>query len=388
MEKFNNNPLIYLIPIICGFTAANMYYVQPLAPVISSELLVSYERASMLYSFALTGNALSLFFIIPLGDFYSKRKLISLLYFLSTMSLLIFFITKSYYLLSASAVLIGTGTSAIPLITAGLSKLQGGTRYIGRIMAGVLTGILFSRFLSSMLSEIWGWKSVYALSALVMFLSGIILFKDYPAPDNKEVKTHASYFHILFLNIRGLTQDSVIRHYCFNAFAIMFLFSAFWSNVSMYLTTAFHFSQTQVGLFSLTGVAGASSALFSSRILEIINYRNNILFFLAVASLLAMGFSGNHLSITIAGALLIDAFIQLIHVNNQRGLFLSCQGNEARAASCYMMSFVTGGAIGGFISSYLYAIFGWNVVLISCAIITMIPLFIKTKTRENFNEPN
>ncbi|CAJ1267147.1 hypothetical protein JMT78AECX_JMT78AEC_02221 [Escherichia coli] len=342
----------------------------------------------MLYSFALTGNALSLFFIIPLGDFYSKRKLISLLYFLSTMSLLIFFITKSYYLLSASAVLIGTGTSAIPLITAGLSKLQGGTRYIGRIMAGVLTGILFSRFLSSMLSEIWGWKSVYALSALVMFMSGIILFKDYPAPDNKEVKTHASYFHILFLNIRGLTQDSVIGHYCFNAFAIMFLFSAFWSNVSMYLTTAFHFSQTQVGLFSLTGVAGASSALFSSRILEIINYRNNILFFLVVASLLAMGFSGNHLSITVAGALLIDAFIQLIHVNNQRGLFLSCQGNEARAASCYMMSFVTGGAIGGFISSYLYAIFGWNVVLISCAIITMIPLFIKTKTRENFNEPN
>ncbi|HDY2927710.1 TPA: MFS transporter, partial [Escherichia coli] len=261
MEKFNNNHLIYLIPIICGFTAANMYYVQPLAPVISSELMVSYERASMLYSFALTGNALSLFFIIPLGDFYSKRKLISLLYFLSTMSLLIFFITKSYYLLSASAVLIGTGTSAIPLITAGLSKLQGGTRYIGRIMAGVLTGILFSRFLSSMLSEIWGWKSVYALSALMMFMSGIILFKDYPAPDNKEVKTHASYFHILFLNIRGLTQDSVIGHYCFNAFAIMFLFSAFWSNVSMYLTTAFHFSQTQVGLFSLTGVAGASSAL-------------------------------------------------------------------------------------------------------------------------------
>ena len=58
----------------------------------------------------------------------------------------------------------------------------------------------------------------------------------------------------------------------------------------MYLTTAFHFSQTQVGLFSLTGVAGASSAFFSSRILEIINYRNNTLFFLVVASLLVMGF--------------------------------------------------------------------------------------------------
>ncbi len=91
MEKFSNTILICLIPIICGFTAANMYYVQPLAPVISSELMVSYEKASMLYSFSLVGNALSLIFIIPLGDFYSKRKLITLLYLVSTISLLLFF---------------------------------------------------------------------------------------------------------------------------------------------------------------------------------------------------------------------------------------------------------------------------------------------------------
>ncbi|ECG8634048.1 MFS transporter [Salmonella enterica subsp. salamae] len=152
----------------------------------------------------------------------------------------------------------------------------------------------------------------------------------------------------------------------------------------MYLTTAFHLNQSQVGLFSLTGIAGASSAFLSNKILKNINYKNNPLYIFIVLSLLFMGLCGDHLIITVAGALLIDAFIQLIHINNQRGLFFSCQGNEARAASCYMTSFVTGGAIGGFISSYIYVLSGWNVVLISCSVITLIPIFIKL--RENNHE--
>ncbi len=384
MEKRSGLMINYIIPIICGFTAANMYYIQPLAPIISSELMIPYVNASMLYSFSLIGNAFSLFFIIPLGDFYNKKRLIILLYIISTIALMIFFITKSYYVLSTTAFLIGIGTSAIPLITAGLSKQKDGTRFIGRIMAGVLTGILFSRFLSSLLSEIWGWKSIYAIAAILMFLSSLLLFVNYPEPQNRISQVKESYSHILQLNISSISQNMVIMHYCLSAFIIMFLFSAFWSNVSMYLETGFHLSQSQIGFFSLTGVAGASSALFSPIILKSINYRDNALYYLIVLALLIMGFFRDSLATSIIGALLIDALIQLIHINNQRGLFLSCKGNEARAASCYMTSFVTGGAVGGFISSYLYTLYGWNVVLISCAIITLIPIFIKL--RENVNE--
>lgn len=384
MEKRSCLMINYIIPIICGFTAANMYYVQPLAPMISSELMIPYVKASMLYSFSLIGNALSLFFIIPLGDFYKKKRLITFLYTVSTLALLLFFITKNYYILSTTAFLIGIGTSAIPLITAGLSKQKDGARFIGRIMAGVLTGILVSRFLSSLLSEMWGWKSIYAIATILMLLSGLLLFINYPEPQNRKTQVKESYRHILYLNISCISQNTVIMHYCLSAFIIMFLFSAFWSNVSIYLTTVFHLSQSQIGFFSLTGVAGASSALFSSIILKSINYKDNALYFLIVVALVIMGFFEGSLFIAVIGTLLIDALIQLININNQRGLFLSCKGNEARAASCYMTSFVTGGAVGGFISSYLYTLYGWNVVLISCAIITLIPIFIKS--RENVND--
>lgn len=256
MEKLSCLIVNYITPIICGFTAANMYYVQPLTPIISSELMIPYVKASMLYSFSLIGNALSLFFIIPLGDFYNKRLLITLLYTVSTLALLIFSITINYYILSIAAFLIGIGTSAIPLITAGLSKQNDGTRLIGRIMACVLVGILFSRFLSSLLCEMWGWKSIYVIATMLMFLSSLLLFINYPEPQNRKLLVKESYSHILYLNISSVLQNTVIMQYCLSAFIIMFLFSAFWSNVSIYLSSVFHLSQSQIGFFPLQELQG------------------------------------------------------------------------------------------------------------------------------------
>ncbi|PHM70071.1 MFS transporter [Xenorhabdus sp. KJ12.1] len=385
MKKFNDSILITLIAIICAFTAANMYYVQPLIPIIRDNLLVSsYEKASMLYSLSLVGNAVSLFFIIPLGDFYNKKRLIAILYLISSLSLLVFFVCDNYYTLLLMSVFIGVGTSAIPLIIAGLSKKKNGTIYIGRIMAGILIGILFSRFLSSIFSKIWDWKSIYIISSILMLFSGLFLLKNYSAPEITEKNMVKNYRDILCLNITGIIENGIIRYYCFNAFVIMFVFSAFWSNVSMFLTTSFNFSQSEIGVFSLVGIAGASSALFSSYILKRINYKNKILYLLSVIALIIMVSSKRYILSTIIGALLIDAFIQLIHVNNQRNLYLSCKGNEARAASCYMTSFIIGGAFGGFVSSYIYTIYGWSMVLMICSIISFVPVCLNP--RENSHE--
>ncbi|MBD2812219.1 MFS transporter [Xenorhabdus sp. Vera] len=384
MIKLNDIILITLIAIICGFTAANMYYVQPLIPIIRDNLLVSYEKASMLYSLSLVGNAASLFFIIPLGDFYNKKTLIFILYLISSLSLLVFFVSDNYYSLLFMSFFIGVGTSAIPLIVAGLSKKKNGTRYIGRIMAGVLVGILFSRFLSSIFSEILGWKSIYIISAILMMISGYFLLKNYPLSETIEKQRIKNYRDVLFLNIAGVIKNDIIRHYCFNAFVIMFVFSAFWSNVSMFLASSFNFSQSEIGVFSLVGIAGASSALFSSYFLKLINYKNKILYLLTIIVLIIMVSTEKYIFSIIIGALLIDAFIQLIHVNNQRHLYLSCKGNEACAASSYMTSFVIGGAFGGFISSYVYTIYGWGLVLIICVIISFIPVCLNP--RENNHE--
>lgn len=64
---------MFFLPIICGITAANVYYIQPLIPIVQETLSISYTKASMLYSLSLLGNGLSLFFIVPIGDFINKK---------------------------------------------------------------------------------------------------------------------------------------------------------------------------------------------------------------------------------------------------------------------------------------------------------------------------
>lgn len=108
-----------------------------------------------------------------------------------------------------------------------------------------------------------GWKSIYVIATMLMFLSSLLLFINYPEPQNRKLLVKESYSHILYLNISSVLQNTVIMQYCLSAFIIMFLFSAFWSNVSIYLSSVFHLSQSQIGFFSLTGIAGASSALLS-----------------------------------------------------------------------------------------------------------------------------
>lgn len=371
MDIIEKKFFIILLPVICGFISANMYYVQPLIPFIQQDLQVTYEKASMLYSLSLLGNALSLVFIIPLGDFFSKKKLIETLLIVSIVSLCIFYYSRSVICLKTMAVVIGIGTSVIPLIIASLSSFgDKGINSIGRIMAGVMIGILFSRFISGIMSALWGWKTIYLFSTIIMTLSYFFIHFLYPEP-TPNIRRQ-KYIDIIKSNGAVFFTNPDIRNYSLSGFFIMCIFSSYWTNVSSYLTDKINYDQFSIGIFSLTGVAGASAAMFSNSLLRKLNNNNRIILWFMTVILALLLLSPDTITFIITGALLIDAFIQLAHINNQKMLFSSCPGSESRAASCYMTSFVIGGAIGGTVSSYLYSYFNWSGVLVFCLTASLI----------------
>lgn len=73
----NNRNLSIILSIVCGLTAANIYYIQPLIPEIVQITGVGYGIVSMLYSMALIGNAVALVFIAPMGDFIRRKDRVS-----------------------------------------------------------------------------------------------------------------------------------------------------------------------------------------------------------------------------------------------------------------------------------------------------------------------
>ncbi len=368
-----------ILPIVCGLTAANVYYIQPLIPDAAHVTGMGYDLISMIYTVALIGNAIALIFITPMGDFVDRKKIISSLYLMLFLALLLFYFIGNVYVLIAISFFIGLGACVIPFIIAYLgTNKTSGIASIGKIMAGVLFGILLSRFVSSFFASIWGWKSIYLFGAGCMLIALILIGYFLPQNDSKE-KKRIGYFKMAFSSFSLLKSNASVRLYSVCGFLIMAVFAAFWNNISIYLKYQFSFDQFSIGLFSLAGVLGALSAMFFNKIFKFFNASNIVLFLLLFAIFLLMVFYSSYLVILVLLTLALDSLIQLIHVNNQVNMYGNCSGNESRAASCYMTFFILGGAIGAKSSAYLYLTHGWVGLSIFGACLCIVGLILSVK---------
>src|ERR1700686_3534163 len=67
--------LTFLLAIACGLTAANLYYVQPLAGPISAALGLSPKATGLIVTLTQIGYGAGLLFIVPLCDLIENRRL-------------------------------------------------------------------------------------------------------------------------------------------------------------------------------------------------------------------------------------------------------------------------------------------------------------------------
>lgn len=356
-----------ILPVIIGLTAANLYYIQPLIPEAAHLKGVSYNLVSMIYTMSLAGNVVALVFLAPLGDFVNRKKLISGLYLALSLTLLSFYSLKNIYSLIAIAFIMGFELCVIPITIAYISTNKtSGINSIGKIMSGLLLGILLSRFVSSSFATICGWNSVYVFAAFCMLFSFGVINRYFPEDDNEKAQTDR-YLNVIFGTLSLLKTNSSIRMYAGNGFIIMAIFSIFWNNIAIYLHTYLKLDQFSIGLFSLTGFAGASAAMLSNKLLRFFKHSSTFLFACLFSSFLLMAFISKYLIVLALVTLVMDGLIQLTHVNNQVNMYKTCSGNESRAASCYMTSFMAGGVVGSKLSTYIYSGHGWFGLSMLCA---------------------
>ena len=68
--------LLLTMAIIAGLTVANCYYNQPLLEMIRHDIGVSQNEANLITVVTQIGYAFGLLFLIPMGDLYSRRRII------------------------------------------------------------------------------------------------------------------------------------------------------------------------------------------------------------------------------------------------------------------------------------------------------------------------
>ena len=126
---------------------------------------------------------------------------------------------------------------------------------IGRILSGLLIGILLSRTFSGLSGGTYGWRNVYLIAAMMMVILMILLRKLLPIcePVSKII-----YKELLKLMIVLIKSEPVLRESCING-AMMFLaFNAFWTSLIFLLkSSTYNMGAKEAGLFGIVGINGA-----------------------------------------------------------------------------------------------------------------------------------
>jgi predicted MFS family arabinose efflux permease len=255
-------------------------------------------------------------------------------------------------------------------------------RAVGFVTSGVVIGILASRFVSGLMADFGGWRSVYAASALLMLLMSVLLAGILPRHATKPPSE--SYVAVLRSLWSLFLHEPVLRVHAVLALLIFASFSTLWTAMVLPLSAApFFLSHTQIGLFGLAGLAGALAASWAGRLADrgLAHWTIGIAFILLTCSWLPIARLNDSLAALAVGVVLLDLSVQAVHVTNQTLIFAARPEARSRLVGGYMVFYSIGSGIGAISSTSIYAVFGWSGVAVLGATFSALGLLFWSLTR-------
>ena len=255
--------LVWLMALTCGLVVANIYYNQPLLADIGHDFHVTDGQASLIATATQVGYTLGSLLLVPLGDKLERKNFILWLLGSATLCLMGAALAPNYGVLLVVSTLIGICSSVPQLLlpmAAHLAPEADRGRVVGRVMSGLLLGILLSRTVSGFAAaHLGGWRVVFGGGAGLMLALAALLAWQLPRnyPDFRG--TYAELMRSLLTLIGELPA---LRRSSLVGAGIFAGFSVFWTTLVFYLESpVYHYGSDVAGLFGLVGAAGALTAL-------------------------------------------------------------------------------------------------------------------------------
>jgi predicted MFS family arabinose efflux permease len=354
--------LTIVLAAACGLSVANIYYSQPLLDLIANAYHTSQSAASIVVTATQLGYALGLVLLLPLGDLFENRALTSRVLLVTATVLALAAIAPTLQAFIVLSVLIGfTSVVAQILIpfAAHLAPDDQRGQFVGRVMSGLLLGILLARTVSSLLAAAFGWRSVYAISAVLILLTATTLAMTLP----RLRPSHTAGYPKLMTSIARLARDEPALRRRAASQALMFAaFSAFWTSITYELISRHQLTQTGIAIFALVGAAGAIAAPIAGRLGDrgYGQLASAATFILAVAAMAIAGFGAGNLFLLATGGVLLDLAVQGHQVLSQQEIYALRPDARARINTVFMGTVFFAGAAASAISGILYANYGWS----------------------------
>ncbi|HEX2904304.1 MAG TPA: MFS transporter [Jatrophihabitans sp.] len=348
----------------CGLSVANLYYSQPLLDLLARAFHSSQGQVAVVVTATQLGYAAGLILLMPFGDLLENRRLSSLTMVGTALAALLAAASRTLPMFLVLSVLIGV-TSVVAQIliplAAHLAPPDERGQFVGRVMSGLLLGILLARTVSSLLAAVWGWRAVYLVSAVLMLAMAGVLWRLLPA---YKPEPHAdSSYPLLMRSILELTRTEPALRRRAASQALMFgIFSVFWTSITFELIRVHHLSQTGIAIFALVGAGGALAAPIAGRLADRGHgvIASGAAFALAVLAIAVAGVGVHNLLVLAVAGVLLDLAVQSHQVLSQQEIYALRPDARARINTVYMGTVFLGGSIASAASGALYGSFGWS----------------------------
>ena len=370
----------WLMAVICGFAAANLYYNQPILAEIAQSFDASAAQVGFIPTLTQMGYASGLLLFVPLADCFERRKLVATMLLITSINLFAAALSPNLNILILANYGMGATTIVaqiiLPFATDLASKNAQG-KIIGNLMSALFVGILLARPIGGWLGEQFSWRSIYWIAGGVMLVLAIastqLLPKSQPA-----LKLN---YRQLLLSLWKLTKSQPVLREASLIQAMLFGgFSAFWSNLAFLLTNPpYSYSSNAVGMFGLVGIAGIFVAPFLGKIADQGNKKTlrsvlGLAIAMTIFSYLIFWQFETQLWGLIFGSVLLNLGGQSALIANQVKVYSLDAQARSRLNTVFMVVIFIGGSLGSVIGSYGWSIAQWTGVCFAGSLLISVAL--------------
>ena len=365
--------LTALFAATAGIAVANIYYAQPMLGLIAADFRISGATAVECVTAAQLGYAAGIVLLVPLGDRVDRRRLMLVQCGLLVAALLAAALSPSLPVLLGSSALAGVASTvaqqAVPFAAELAGERERG-HVVGRVMSGLLAGILLARTVSGVVGQHLGWRPMFALGAAIALALLVWLWRSVPRSRPTGRGGYRGYGALLFSLLELWVRHRVLRRAAVVQGCLFAGFSAFWATLALRLAQPpFHLGAEATGLFGLVGLAGVLVAPVAGRTADRfgpwpVGLAGLALVLPGWAALAAMpGLAGIALSVV-----LLDAGIQATLIANQAAVFALEPAARSRINTVFVTGIFAGGALGSAGGSLAWGMLGWlGVILFGAA---------------------
>lgn len=357
-----------LMAVTAGCFVANLYYAQPLAGLIATDLAMNPKTTGLVVTLSQLGYCFGLLALVPLGDLIENRRLVVAMAWLTALALAGAALAPGATAFLGASFLIGAaavGAQVVVPFGAHFASEARRGRTVGNIMGGLMAGVMLARPAASLVAGFAGWRAVFAVSAVAMALLGLAMRASLPT---RRPEVDIRYGRLIVSMFALMGREPVLRRRSAYQAFLFATFSVFWTASPLLLSSpSFGLTQSGIALFALIGVAGVVAAPFAGRMADRGLVRIGTLSALLLAaaamvlSLLAVMLIGGKVALVLLAlaGVGLDFGVTSSLVIGQRVIYALSPPYRSRLNGIFIACFFLGGAAGSALAGWAFASFGW-----------------------------